>query len=229
MSMTWREAAIVILKDYKKPLSPQKILNEIFERKLKSTRGITPKFTLTTELYRTCVGHEHVTNHSGKKIFYEDRGVFGLFEWLKNGIGDKTNSLTIPTLPTSVKPSGNISYHEMKFQDEDDEVVCIEGREKYLLHKKKERRHELIALVKNKMYLKNPDLPCFVCNFSFSKRYGKHGEKFIEAHHLIPISELTEETVTREEDIVLVCSNCHKMIHRFRPWLSIDKLKNILK
>lgn len=78
------------------------------------------------------------------------------------------------------------------------------------------------------MYRNNPDLPCFVCGFSFSKNYGKHGDKFIEAHHLTPISELTEETKTKLEDIVLVCSNCHKMIHRFRPWLNIDELKNIL-
>ncbi len=107
-------------------------------------------------------------------------------------------------------------------------MVFVEGKDKYLLHRTKERKHGLITLVKNKMYLKNPDLPCFVCGFSFSQRYGKHGEHFIEAHHLIPISELTEETEIRVEDIVLVCSNCHKMIHRFRPWLAIDELKTIL-
>jgi 5-methylcytosine-specific restriction protein A len=27
----------------------------------------------------------------------------------------------------------------------------------------------------------------------------------------------------------LVCSNCHRMIHRRRPWLTIEQLRSILK
>jgi len=34
---------------------------------------------------------------------------------------------------------------------------------------------------------------------------------------------------TKPEDIVMVCSNCHKMLHRRRPWLKIDELKNLIK
>ena len=43
------------------------------------------------------------------------------------------------------------------------------------------------------------------------------GEGFIEAHHLKPISTL-EEGVTVHYDIAadfaVLCSNCHRMIHR---------------
>ena len=32
---------------------------------------------------------------------------------------------------------------------------------------------------------------------------------------------------TKIEEIAIVCSNCHRMLHRKRPWLKIDELKNI--
>lgn len=34
--------------------------------------------------------------------------------------------------------------------------------------------------------------------------------------------------ITKIEDLVMVCSNCHSMIHRDKKIVSIDQLKNIL-
>ena len=34
---------------------------------------------------------------------------------------------------------------------------------------------------------------------------------------------------TRLNDLSLLCSNCHKMIHRKSPWLTIEQLKKILR
>ena len=71
-------------------------------------------------------------------------------------------------------------------------------------------------------------LKCEVCGFDYYDSYGEIGRGFIEAHHTVPVSQLTGETLTKVEDIVLVCSNCHSMLHRKRPWLSIAKVKKIL-
>ena len=30
------------------------------------------------------------------------------------------------------------------------------------------------------------------------------------------------------KDIALVCANCHRMLHRKRPWLNMDDLKKVL-
>ncbi|MCA9085822.1 MAG: HNH endonuclease [Planctomycetaceae bacterium] len=46
---------------------------------------------------------------------------------------------------------------------------------------------------------------------------------------MIPISEPTNDRITRIANLALVCSNCHRMLHRRRPWLGIDQLKNILR
>ncbi|MDI9882741.1 HNH endonuclease [Flectobacillus longus] len=145
---------------------------------------------------------------------------------MKTAQGINTQETSEPTsLPSQVIQSKeNI---ESVILEEDDELSFPEGKEIYRLHKSKERNTELIKTVKLNRLQKDKDLSCEVCNFSFSKQYGELGEGFIEAHHLFPISQLTEETETKISDIALVCSNCHRMLHRKRPWITVEELKNI--
>lgn len=113
---------------------------------------------------------------------------------------------------------------------EEDEVLAFpEGKEKFVLHRKKERSRELVKAVKERALQADAKLCCQVCGFSFVEEYGELGEGFIEAHHLFPISQLTEETPTRLDDLALVCSNCHRMLHRRRPWLTLEDLKLLVQ
>ncbi len=48
---------------------------------------------------------------------------------------------------------------------------------------------------------------------------------FIECHHTKPVATLVEGEKTHLDDLVLVCANCHRMVHRGKPWLSIGELK----
>ena len=55
------------------------------------------------------------------------------------------------------------------------------------------------------------------CQLDFAERYGPIGKGFIEAHHLKPLSSLTEgSTLTYDvaKDFAVLCPNCHRMIHR---------------
>lgn len=105
-----------------------------------------------------------------------------------------------------------------------------EGRSKIYIHLTKERKQQLVADAKqNWKSIGNGDVKCSVCEFSFFKKYGIYGQDFIEAHHNIPISELSEETVMKISDLSPVCSNCHRIIHRRRPFLSIDELREIVE
>lgn len=72
---------------------------------------------------------------------------------------------------------------------------------------------------------------CKVCSFDFEMMYGEHGAGFIEVHHLIPVSDLKEETkIDPKTDMTVICSNCHRMIHREKDKvLSIDELKAIFQ
>ncbi len=60
---------------------------------------------------------------------------------------------------------------------------------------------------------------------TFEERYGDVGHGFIEVHHVRPVHELQPGDKTKLSDLALVCANCHRMIHRRRPWLSMDELR----
>ncbi|OEK68688.1 HNH endonuclease [Staphylococcus equorum] len=71
---------------------------------------------------------------------------------------------------------------------------------------------------------------CKVCGFNFKSRYGDLGEGFIEIHHIKPMFSIKKEvTVNPEDDLIPLCSNCHKMIHRnSKQPLSIEELSRIV-
>lgn len=110
---------------------------------------------------------------------------------------------------------------------EDDEGFP-EGKVKLKQHLVRERNPEVIKLAKERFLQLHGKLFCEVCEFDFKEHYGDIGEGYIEGHHTKPISEMAENEETKVEDIALVCANCHRMVHRKRPWLSIDKLRGLL-
>lgn len=107
----------------------------------------------------------------------------------------------------------------------DNDVEVSEGVGKEVLHKIRERNR---AIIKQKKASVRGNLRCEVCGFLFTEKYGKLGENFIEVHHVKPISEMKEGEKTRLEDLILICSNCHSMIHSRRKCLTIDELKSNL-
>jgi hypothetical protein len=58
---------------------------------------------------------------------------------------------------------------------------------------------------------------CLGCGFSFEAAYGPIGTGFIEVHHTKPISSLKgPTTVDPANDLIVLCSNCHSIVHRRR-------------
>lgn len=103
-----------------------------------------------------------------------------------------------------------------------------EGKVYERVHKVRERNSKLIQQIKKERLEKDKKLVCEICKFDFYKVYKDLGKGFIEAHHIIPVSQLKEDSKTKKEDIVLVCSNCHSMLHRKRPWTTIDEIKKLV-
>jgi hypothetical protein len=100
-----------------------------------------------------------------------------------------------------------------------------EGRLAERHHRARERNTRVVALAKSQRLQEQGKLACECCGFDFHAVYGKIGFQFIEAHHTIPVSEMEQGHLTRVEDIALVCANCHRMLHRARPWKSIEELR----
>lgn len=119
-------------------------------------------------------------------------------------------------------------YEELAFNDTQIEVnnglTAIE-RKKYRLHFRIERNSSIAKRVKAvKGYV------CEVCGFDFKSKYGLLGANFIEAHHLTPIASLDigEFKIDVQKDFAVLCSNCHRMVHRLDDPSDINKLREII-
>jgi predicted HNH restriction endonuclease len=66
---------------------------------------------------------------------------------------------------------------------------------------------------------------CAVCALDFGTRYGALGSGFIHVHHTLELSSVGPGyQVDPVSDLRPVCPNCHAMLHRRRPALSINEL-----
>ncbi|HEX9509369.1 MAG TPA: HNH endonuclease [Puia sp.] len=116
---------------------------------------------------------------------------------------------------------------------EEDEVTqddaVVEGQVLYKLHKFRERNKEIVKRKKDQAILLHGKLTCEACIFVFEEFYGGIGKGFIECHHLTPLSKFKVETKTTLDDLGLVCSNCHRMLHKKIDTLSLQDLKTMIK
>lgn len=112
---------------------------------------------------------------------------------------------------------------------EDDESAFPEGREKYVMHRSLERNSAIVRKAKEIRLEKEGRLACDVCETDFVESYGELGQGFIEAHHTKPVAQLDGNEKTKISDIALLCSNCHRMVHRGRPLLSVSELRMIYR
>lgn len=94
-------------------------------------------------------------------------------------------------------------------------VQAIKQRNNKLIHQAKKRHQEQCGA-----------LACEVCGMNFEAQYGEIGQGYIEAHHRKPMAEMAGETFSEVDDIILLCSNCHRMIHRQTPPFTVEELKS---
>jgi hypothetical protein len=84
-----------------------------------------------------------------------------------------------------------------------------ENRKAVTRHLSRERKSYMATLRKQ-----SDDYICQACGFDFSKFYGTLGNDFAEAHHLVPLSSNNKLRTTSIDDLITVCANCHRMLHR---------------
>lgn len=100
---------------------------------------------------------------------------------------------------------------------EEDEAGVPEGRLLYRLHRSRERDRGLVQRKKATVLATSGKLTCEACGLDPVALYGDLGDAVIECHHLRPLAVSGPRT-TRLADVVLLCANCHRAIHRTRPW-----------
>jgi len=104
-----------------------------------------------------------------------------------------------------------------------------EGRLLTRKHFVRERNRALVESKRKQALKKDGKLTCEVCSFDFVFHYGSRGDGVMECHHTKPVAMLSEGQKTHVNDLALVCANCHRIIHRSKPWLSVPELKALMK
>ncbi|EKT4450658.1 TPA: HNH endonuclease [Pseudomonas putida] len=95
-------------------------------------------------------------------------------------------------------------------------------------HRFRERDRKLVLYKKKQAMSKYGKLDCEACGFSFLSRYGDAGKDIIDVHHTKPLHTLKPGEKTRLNDLALLCSNCHRVVHSSKPWLTIEELRKAL-
>lgn len=142
-------------------------------------------------------------------------------------LGHYFNGVRKPS-PQPVQPpaQGGSTTLAQEIVIEDDESAFPEGKERYRLHRYRERDGKIAQRAKTQRLEQTGKLECEACNIDFHRVYGVIGHGFIEAHHKIPVSKLDGKKKTKIGDLALVCSNCHRMLHHDPTLPSVEQLKD---
>jgi hypothetical protein len=70
---------------------------------------------------------------------------------------------------------------------------------------------------------------CMACRFDFGAAYGPAGAGYAEVHHAMPLADYGVRKTDPAKDLVVLCANCHRMVHRKRgECLSLEALRALV-
>lgn len=150
---------------------------------------------------------------------------FGLEFFSRSFVNSVRDSLLKKGSPIEFMSSGQEKIFN---KAEPFDIEIEEGGVIYKTHLRRERNAEIVKKKKTHVLNTYEALKCEVCDFDFSETYGTRGYGFIECHHKNPLADTKVGQKTNLEDLALLCSNCHRMIHRARPWITIEKLRKLI-
>lgn len=110
----------------------------------------------------------------------------------------------------------------------DVDAKASEGNPRLVAHLQRERNSTIVKKKRTQVLAETGALCCEICGFDFKKVYGEHGKEFCEVHHLISLHKSDGIVETKLSDLAIVCSNCHRILHRVSPMPSISELKIII-
>lgn len=76
--------------------------------------------------------------------------------------------------------------------------------------------------------LRHHGFRCQGCGNQLDEKYGPMGEGVIHVHHVLPISKMNGRYILDPvKDLVPLCPNCHNVVHRTQPPITVDKLREL--
>jgi len=166
-----------------------------------------------------------VTNFAALGPQYPGAGMSRRAAWTRSsGTSTPRTPARLDQVAAAIRAAGASSLLPAVPDLGQDDFEASEGRLLTRLHRVRERDRKLVDRKKAAALARQGALPCEVCGFDFAATYGPLGARFIEAHHILPLA-LAGTTTTKLADLALVCANCHRMLHRAKPWIRPDQLQ----
>lgn len=176
------------------------------------------------------------------KIIGEPSGRFQITEAGKEYLDENmdivdyllNNTFSSEDLKEAFETVYNNRKEDKKIEIFDENTTVVEGTQAIVKTKVYKRSSKLREKA-IQFYTVDDRIKCQACCFDFEDFYGDYGKNFIEIHHQKPVFQFDGDDLekTIEEalgNVVPVCSNCHRMIHKKRENpLSLDELKEYIQ
>lgn len=132
--------------------------------------------------------------------------------------------------PNAEAETGSLSLPGEDLLDIDfNSAMVKEGGRRWKQHFVRERKRSIVEAKKRDVLAKTGKLTCEACSFNFTEFYRPYAVNYCEVHHLRPLAELDESLVTTLDDLAILCSNCHRVIHLIEPMPSVEKLAGMFR
>jgi len=104
------------------------------------------------------------------------------------------------------------------------EELSDEGERRLRLHFESERKPQNAKAKKQSA----TSLVCEICGFSFLTFYGPAAAQYCEVHHLVPLKSLSRAARVKLNDLAILCSNCHRVVHLRYPPYELEEVRNMI-
>lgn len=115
-------------------------------------------------------------------------------------------------------------------ESDEGEDIFVEGGVLTAYHRRRERSPKLRKALLAKRS-KNGKLCCDACDWAPANSDERLSRAAFEAHHLLPLATVGESK-TKVSDAALLCSNCHRLVHRWiavtGEWLAADEIRAVV-
>lgn len=135
-------------------------------------------------------------------------------------IYESINSMMIPLVAAMAELIGYEDENEVA----DETYGDIEGSSAISFIRKRERsrRNRLLCLSIH-------GEKCGVCGFVTEDTYGEGMASILEVHHIEPLADIEEpKAYDPRTDLIPLCPNCHRAIHKRTPAFTPDELKGLM-
>lgn len=109
--------------------------------------------------------------------------------------------------------NSQITQKEIQEAAEQGHEGNFEGRKQLVIHYRRERSKALSASAKKLARKGHPEglLACEICLTVPEKTYQ---EDIIEAHHRLPLNNLSAPVRVMPQDLAMICPSCHRAVHK---------------